>query len=162
MLEVRIRESELRMLQALPGQWQEAVRVGLSAAALHLLRAVKLASPVGVTSVLQTSWTVDPPTADAEPTVVIYTRPAAVHGMFVEYGTRPHWAPLPPLELWVRKKLGVPQPQSWGVARAVRWRIAQHGVRPQGFVQATLAAEADAVQDIFLRHGLAYLRGKGS
>ena len=28
--------------------------------------------------------------------------------VFLEYGTRPHWAPLPPLTYWARRKIGNP------------------------------------------------------
>jgi len=47
----------------------------------------------------------------------------------VEYGSRPHWPPLAPLELWVRRKLGVPAAQVKSVAYLVARKISRVGTQ---------------------------------
>jgi len=51
------------------------------------------------------------------------------YGVVVERGRRPGQAmpPIAPLELWVRRKLGVPDEQAHAVAIAVAWKIRRRG-----------------------------------
>ncbi len=46
----------------------------------------------------------------------------------VEFGRRAgSFPPVIPLELWVRRKLGIPSSESMSVAHAVAWKIYRHG-----------------------------------
>ena len=57
---------------------------------------------VRYTGRLESSFVVE--ANDAAMSVSIY--PTAKHRMFVRTGTRPHWAPIGPLKMWARAKLG--------------------------------------------------------
>lgn len=47
----------------------------------------------------------------------------------VELGTRPHMPPIAPLRDWVEARLGIPEERSYGVARAVAFKIKAHGTK---------------------------------
>lgn len=57
----------------------------------------------------------------------------APHAPFVEYGTRPHWPPLGPLQLWAVRKLGVDPDEAEEVAEGIARSIAWAGTRPRRF-----------------------------
>ena len=48
----------------------------------------------------------------------------------VEFGSVPHWAPIGPLKLWAKRKLG-----DEGAAYAVQKTIAKKGTKPQPFLR---------------------------
>lgn len=56
-----------------------------------------------------------------------YTAP---HALPVEFGSRPHWAPIEPLKGWARRVLG-----DESAAYAVRQKIADRGTEPHPFVR---------------------------
>lgn len=60
----------------------------------------------------------------------------ARHTRPVLHGSKPHWAPVKPLERWVRRKLRVPLKRVKSVTYAVRRKIARRGTRKQDFVTA--------------------------
>ncbi len=45
----------------------------------------------------------------------------------VEFGSKPHWAPIEPLLDWVTRKLGLRGDDADAAARAIRFKIAAHG-----------------------------------
>lgn len=47
----------------------------------------------------------------------------------VELGSRPHWAPIAPLQDWVRHKLGLSGEEAEAAARAIQFKIARHGTQ---------------------------------
>lgn len=51
------------------------------------------------------------------------------HAIPVEIGTKPHFPPIEPLDLWVQKKLGIPADQSKSVAFAIAHTIARKGTK---------------------------------
>ena len=55
--------------------------------------------------------------------------PDAKHAPFVQFGTRPHWAPIAPLRAWARRKLG-----DASAGYAVQKKIAREGTDPQDFL----------------------------
>lgn len=64
----------------------------------------------------------------------------APHAAFMEFGTRPHWAPLAALEAWAERKLrgqirnrAARQSPARTFARAVQRKIAKHGTAARGF-----------------------------
>ena len=62
---------------------------------------------------------------------LVYAKP-------VEYGSKPHWPPLAPIELWVRRKLRVPAARSKSVAFLVARKISRHGTPAQPFLGPAL------------------------
>ena len=64
----------------------------------------------------------------------------APHAAFMEFGTRPHWAPLAALEAWAERKLrgkiknkAKRAEPAKVFARAVQRKIARHGTAARGF-----------------------------
>lgn len=51
------------------------------------------------------------------------------YGAPVEFGSRPHWAPLAPLVLWAQRKLGLNGLFAIAAARNIRYKIAHHGTK---------------------------------
>ena len=75
----------------------------------------------------------------------------ALYGESVEYGTRPHWAPIAPLKHWAARVLG-----DESAAYAVRWKIKREGTKgvhmfqkafneAQGFIRREKAALATRI-----------------
>jgi len=56
--------------------------------------------------------------------------PSVHYAPYVQYGTRPHWAPIEPLKRWVRKKFGGDD----DAAYAVQWKIAREGTDRQDYL----------------------------
>ncbi len=61
----------------------------------------------------------------------------------VEYGTRPHWAPLEPIEFWAERKLG-----DIAIGRKVWYSIAHKGTRAALMFTRGLAAASDKILTI--------------
>jgi len=59
---------------------------------------------------------------------------------YVEYGTKPHWAPLEPIKEWSKNKLG-----DEDAAYAVRAKIAREGTDPQPYAR-------DAIDMVIARY----------
>lgn len=69
--------------------------------------------------------------------------PAVTYGAHVEFGTRPHWPPMSALQPWASRH-GFP-PGSAG-AFLVAKAIAQHGTRPQPYMEPAAMASVDKIQ----------------
>lgn len=67
----------------------------------------------------------------------------------VEVGTRPHWAPIQPLEDWVRHKLGITGKEAASVARRVQFGIAQHGTPAVGMFHRSFNANRAQAATMF-------------
>ncbi|MDI3476926.1 MAG: hypothetical protein PWQ59_451 [Thermoanaerobacterium sp.] len=63
------------------------------------------------------------------------------YGIYVEYGTSPHYPPISPLKMWSRRVLG-----DEGAAYAVQQKIAKQGTPAQPFFRPAL----DEVKNIYL------------
>lgn len=103
---------------------------GLQTLAMEMERRVKLLTPVGVLGEAGLRGSIHGEVRGTPArTAVIGT--SIVYGAVVEHGRRPHQArpPIAPLELWVRRKLGVPADRARGVAFAVAWKIARKGFK---------------------------------
>lgn len=55
------------------------------------------------------------------------------YGVYMEYGTKPHWVPIAPLKEWSRRVLGEED-----AAYAVRNKIKEYGVNAQPFFRPAL------------------------
>jgi len=71
----------------------------------------------------------------------------AKHAPFVEFGTRPHFPPVAPLERWAATKLG-----SAGLGFVIARKIAERGTKAQPFFEP---AVDDSLKDIERFFGLA-------
>lgn len=67
----------------------------------------------------------------------------------VELGTKPHMAPIEPLEQWVRVKLGLSQKAATSVARSIQWKIAHYGTPAAGMFHRGFAAGRGQVETLF-------------
>lgn len=68
----------------------------------------------------------------------------------VELGSKPHWAPLAPLQDWVERKLGLSGEEAEAAAQAIQYKIAAHGTPAAG-----MFAKGFAAADAFVRKLLA-------
>lgn len=73
------------------------------------------------------------------------------YGWYVEHGTKPHWAPIAPLMLWVERKLGVPDNQVYGVAKAIQRKIAANGTKANPFLQRGYEKSKEKIEGFFAR-----------
>ena len=92
-------------------------------------RRVSVKTPVGATSNLLGSVFGEVRGTPAREGVVGWNAP---YGIIVEMGRRPgKFPPIGPIELWVRRKLGVPADRSRAVAFLVARKIARKGTKGQ-------------------------------
>lgn len=66
---------------------------------------------------------------------LVATGAQAPYAPFVEYGTRPHWAPIAPLKAWARRVLGNER-----AGYAIQKAIARRGTRAAPFMGPALEA----------------------
>lgn len=70
----------------------------------------------------------------------------------VEYGTRPHWAPIEPLAEWVKLKGFAGDDRARRrIARAVQIKIARDGTRAQPFMEPAFDTKKHAIIRLFER-----------
>jgi len=60
---------------------------------------------------------------------------------YIEYGTKPHWAPFEPIKEWTKRKLG----EDEDVAKAIWIKIAREGTDPQPYAR-------DAIKMVIARY----------
>lgn len=70
---------------------------------------------------------------------------ALAYAEAVELGTRPHWAPIAPLEQWARTKLGLGPKEAASAARGIQRAIAARGTPAAGMFHRALAANAGEI-----------------
>lgn len=83
--------------------------------------------------------------------IIGWVETSSPHAAYVEFGTRPHWAPLQPLIDWALAVLPGVSDESDALAAAIRIRaaIARRGTAPQPVWRRTLAAQQHNVRAIF-------------
>ncbi len=141
----------------------EEMRRALNAGVLHLKGAILPETPVGVTGALrqgvQTSIT-----GDALSLVGRVFDPVA-YAMPVESGSRPHFPPVAPLQLWVRRKLGITdEGEARSVAFLICRAISRRGTRAVQMFRRSFDAHRDRVAGFFAAANariVARLVGKG-
>jgi len=138
---------------------RQAAVTALRAAAVDLQRQAVLevdaSSPYPPvdTGVLKRSFT-NRPTPDGA--IVENVSPQAV---FMEFGTRPHWAPLPPLLAWAgRKARGGNVKSVYALAKGAQKKIAREGTTPRKFWERALL-KVPVFVDQRVREALARARG---
>lgn len=81
-----------------------------------------------------------PPKWKGNECIVEYTAPYA---LFVEYGTEPHYISPKKLVGWVRRKLGIREPEALSVARAIAVKISREGTEPKPFLRPAINEAID-------------------
>lgn len=71
------------------------------------------------------------------------------HALPVELGTKPHWAPIAPLQDWVNHKLGISDDEgAASVAYAIQRKIGYRGTQAQPFIMPAFEQHAASVFSI--------------
>lgn len=138
----------------------QEMRRAMRRAVLLGQRAVQERTPVGATGNLAGSIDQEITGRGAQVTGQVFT--SQLYGIPVELGTRPHWAPIGPLQYWALRVLGDAR-----AAYRIRWHIAQYGTPGQHMFREGFAASATRIQGVFraAQVRLAQLllgRGKGT
>jgi hypothetical protein len=77
---------------------------------------------------------------------------AVSYAAAADLGTRPHWPPRAPIELWVRRKLGISdERQAKSVAFLICRAISRRGTKGAGSFRAGFDAGKDRVMHLFER-----------
>lgn len=121
-------ESGRSEARAAKGAYQALLKAGLV-----LQSAVVQNTPVGVAGALRRAWFLKQDRAQLSVSVV---NPME-YALAVEQGRRPAFPPLKPIELWVRRKLGIPQPAAAFVALAIARKKAHRRTPGQKFAKNT-------------------------
>lgn len=101
----------------------EESRITVSKITAYLHRVIAAITPEGATHLLRQSITFDITGARTNELLgKVFTN--IIYGEPVEEGTKPHWAPIAPLKLWARRKLGDER-----IAYAIRWKIKRLGTK---------------------------------
>lgn len=121
-------ERYARYLQTAPEIARKEMQISLAEALLFLEREVKEGTPTGVGGGggLRGSITHNMRGSTATNLKGKVFSPLA-HAAPVEYGSKPHWAPIDPIQDWVEHKLGVSAAESRAVAYLVARKISREG-----------------------------------
>lgn len=137
-------------LQRAPEAARAELGTGLEEAGLYYMREVKEATPVGHTQLLRASIAIERRDVPFDPRVRVFS-PLA-YAAPVELGSRPHWAPLEPLQDWVRGKLGITEDaEVERVARAIQRKIAARGTRARQMFGLTIDTVEPQLREILRR-----------
>jgi len=112
-----------------PGQARAAIDETLNHIAMRMEKEVKERTPAGVGGAAGLRGSIFGQVfkyGKKQGAVVATHQP---YGEPVEYGSKPHFPPVGPLELWVRRKLGVDKDEARSVAFAIAFKISRHGTR---------------------------------
>ena len=119
----------------------------LTGAAFYLEGEMIQATPVGATGVLRASWASEYDPQQMEATVFNN----AEHMFPTELGRKAAWVPIKPLQLWVKRKLGISdEKKSLGVAIAISKHKSENPTEGQHFVQKTYDDAVPVLQKNFL------------
>jgi hypothetical protein len=119
-----------------------------------LQAAVVPATPIGATAFLRNAWGTDVRLGGSNVDVLGRIFNPMAHALPVERGARPHFPPSSALELWVRRKLQVPEKMVRSVAFLVARKISRRGTSGAAMAHKTVQQATPAIQARF-RAGLA-------
>jgi hypothetical protein len=141
------------------------VQAAMLASQLLAEREIKELTPVGVGGGggLKGSISHREPEILADNVIGLVGTPLA-YAAPVEFGSRPHMPPLGPILEWVQAKMGVDPEEAEGIARAIAWKIKNHGTEGAHMFEKGLAAVEPQIQDQFgaamVRIGADLLEGR--
>ena len=81
----------------------------------------------------------------------VFMASSIVYGRPLEYGAKPHWPDKGALELWVRRKLGVPEDQVASVAYLIGRKISERGTRGAHMFRDGWNAAEGLIEDVWTR-----------
>jgi hypothetical protein len=132
---------------------QEEIELELMALALQIEGTIKSLAPVGVTGLMRGSFMSDVQRVPGGIAIEVGT--PVEYGPYVEFGTKPHWAPIDPLKRWVERKIQ-PHVLAVGVSfesgKAVPTRKGTRVLRGDARQRAVMSV-AYAVQKAIARRG---------
>lgn len=140
----------LRLFEQAPLIVEREVDRALHESALYLQSKVQEKTEVGVTGHLRESITTAFHLGGDNPYAEVFIGSSAPYGICVEEGTRPHWMPWEPLELWVAKKIGGTPVMIGAITALIRFKIAMKGTEGQHMFQRTYEEEKDTLNRYFV------------
>lgn len=141
-----------------PDLVRRELRAAMLDAQLILMRESREMTPT-VFGLLRNSIVADQPIEQADGELVGTVASPLNYAPFVELGTKPHWAPLAPLQLWAEKKFGVDEKAANRIGRAVRYKIAQRGTEGKFMFARALQQQEASITERFSRAHLRILQG---
>jgi len=150
-----------KLTEEYPAASRDARVARLTEALLLLERAVKEKTPEGAGPIhlrdsffSQVNWTGDQVRG-------IFGTPLA-HGEPVEYGTRPHFPPIAPLQHWVERKLGLEGKEARSVAFAIALKIAKEGTEGAEMVDEGFTENEARILEILRKIPDDIIKGMGA
>ncbi len=141
----------------------EEMNLAINAGVLHLKGAIQPETPVGVTGALRAG--VQTSITGAATSIVGRVFDPVSYAIPVESGSRPHFPPVAPLQLWVRRKLGISDEREVrSVAFLIARKISRVGTKPVLMFRRSFDAHRDRVVGFFAQANariVARLVGKG-
>lgn len=136
-----------RLSKRFPGVSKD-VRLAAVIEAVNLIeREVKLRTPVGA-GPIHLRDTIHGRAESRGATVWGVVGTPLEHGEPVEFGTKPHFPPLGPIEFWVEKKLGLSGDEAHAAAFLIARKIAAHGTMGAHMFEKGFEAAKDRVNRI--------------
>jgi len=153
MAEILVKEAAdidpaLRHIKQLPVEAQKQFKAALERSVLVMEREVAERTPVGATGHLRSAIFSEVRTTPEEMAGLVFT--PSEHAPFVEFDTKPHWAPPGALADWVHFVLGVPQDEVPSVEYVVRRAIAQRGTKGKRMFEKGSEASEGRVRGFML------------
>ncbi len=78
----------------------------------------------------------------------------AIHAVFIEFGTEPHFPPVDKIEAWARRKLGLSPKEVRKAAWAIASSMSRHGTDPQPFLRPAVEDARGQASKIFEKGGI--------
>lgn len=125
---------------------QRATRITMSGSVNILHGAVVMKTPFAF-GLLRQSITAE--VLDVSQNITGRVSTPSPYGWPVETGSRPHWAPLEPLVLWARRKLGLSGLFAISAARRIRFKIAQKGTKAHWMFARAFRENKDRVRKLW-------------
>ncbi|MEX2372409.1 MAG: hypothetical protein WD800_01275 [Dehalococcoidia bacterium] len=144
-LDTTVAEQFSELLKQAPEIVREELKAATLASLLLLENLTKDNTPVGATGLLRGAWAHELLGVTEEGVLGRVFNPLG-HAAPVEYGTRPHWAPIEPLVDWVRAKLNVAdESEARSIAHAIRFKIARRGTKGQKMAERAVGSAASDI-----------------
>jgi hypothetical protein len=127
---------------------REELARAMNASVLHLKGQIMPLVPVGVTALLRGG--VQTSIAGEGVTLTGRVYDAVSYALPVELGSRPHFPPIAPIALWVRRKLGISdEREARSVAFLIARKISRVGTKPRLFFKRGFEAGKGRVSTFF-------------
>lgn len=151
-LKINISDSEWRKyLKKSSELYQKEVTVALRSVNSMFETAIRKNTSRGATGILQGSVFEEITGTPVSLTGTIgYDKAQALYGAPVDLGSRPHFPPVAPLKLWVRRVIGVSSAKEVSsIAWAIAVNISRHGTKAKTVVKDAFYANRERALRIF-------------